>query len=101
MDIVLSITDTFLFDRFYATVLPVLSASDNATTTTTTTTTTTPPPPSMHAHARPIQLDAVSQYFGWQPSEHAYLSRLQRDDDVRQIFSLFLITWSATQSGLF
>lgn len=96
MDIVLSITDTFIFDRFYATVLPVLSASDNATTTMTT-----PPTPPIHAHARPVQLDAVSQYFGWQPSEYAYLSRLQRDDDVRQIFSLFLITWSTARSGLF
>lgn len=85
MDIVLSVTDTFFFDRFYATVLPLLNASDNATTTTTL-----PPPP---LATRPMELDPVSQHFGWQPSEYAYLSRLQRHDAVRQLFSLFLITW--------
>lgn len=74
MDIVLSVTDTFIFDRLYAAALPRKSLLGNLT-------------------ASPIELDIVSEHFNWQPSEYAHLSQLSRDNDYRQLFSLFLITW--------
>ncbi|KAA8908956.1 hypothetical protein FN846DRAFT_644178 [Sphaerosporella brunnea] len=77
MDIVLSVTDTFLFDRLYAALLPRPDASLYNTTQFT----------------RSIELDPISDHFGWQPSKYAYLSTLDRDNDYRQLFSLFLITW--------
>ncbi|KAI5816496.1 C-5 sterol desaturase [Pyronema omphalodes] len=80
MDIVLSIADTFIFDRLYAAALPVQSYAAGNTTTPLFT-------------QKPIEIDPVSEHFGWAPSQYAYLSRLPRDNDIRQVFSLFLITW--------
>jgi lathosterol oxidase len=81
MDIILSVADTFLFDRLYATVLP---RSHGALSNSTT---------AALFSEKPIELDSISEYFGWQPSEYANLSQLPRDNDFRQLFSLFLITW--------
>jgi lathosterol oxidase len=79
MDIVLSLTDTLFFDRLYATLLPRPHAAlSNATAVFS---------------GKPIELDLVSEYFGWQPSEYANLSLLSRDNDIRLFISLFLITW--------
>ncbi|CCX15412.1 hypothetical protein FPQ18DRAFT_47111 [Pyronema domesticum] len=80
MDIVLSIADTFIFDRLYAAALPVQSYAAGNTTAPLFT-------------QKPIEIDPVSEHFGWAPSQYAYLSRLPRDNDIRQVFSLFLITW--------
>jgi lathosterol oxidase len=79
MDIILSVADTFLFDRLYAAALPRPDAAASNTTALFS--------------EKPIELDPVSEYFGWQPSEYANLSQLSRDNDLRQFFSLFLITW--------
>jgi len=78
MDIVVSVADTFLFDRLYAAALPRQSAL-NATVP--------------QYDRRPIELDPISEYFNWQPSEYAYMSRLERSNDFRLVFTLFLITW--------
>ena len=79
MDIVLSVFDTAFFDRIYATALPRTDLAGNAT--------------APFYGQKPIELDPVSEQFGWQPSEYAYASQLGRDDSIRQLLSLFLITW--------
>ncbi|RPA87142.1 hypothetical protein BJ508DRAFT_410689 [Ascobolus immersus RN42] len=87
MDIVLSVLDTLVFDRIYATVLPLgidvggvagkVGGAVNGTT------------PFGVVHER----DPISEYFGVFPSNYADLSMLSRGDWRRQLFSLFLITW--------
>lgn len=84
MDIVLGVFDTFIFDRFYSTILPGASLTFGGNATA----------PIIERDA--IELDPVSEYFGWQPSQYAFGSRLDRDNDIRLLLSLFLITWYAS-----
>lgn len=81
MDIVLGVFDTFIFDRFYSTILPGASLTFGGNATAPI------------IERDPIELDPVSEYFGWQPSQYAFGSRLDRDNDIRLLLSLFLITW--------
>lgn len=80
MDIVLGVADTWLLDRLYSAVLPRQDIHSGNLT-------------DLFYGQKPVEIDLVSQHFNWQPSEHAYLSRFQRDDPVRQLVSLYLITW--------
>ncbi|TGZ79950.1 sterol delta 5,6-desaturase ERG3 [Ascodesmis nigricans] len=81
MDIVLSVCDNLVLDKFWAATFPrhdILGAGN-----------TTAP----YFGAEPLPTDSVSQYFGIQTPPEAYLSSFARDDIVRQYFSLTLITW--------
>lgn len=85
MDVVLELTDTFLFDYMYAWVLPARAApfdypdhlSNNGTGQTFST----------------WQYKPATSFFSIQPSQAAYASVLARDNIYRQTLSLFLITW--------
>jgi Delta7-sterol 5-desaturase len=90
MDIVLEIFDTFLFDRLYATLLPVTTATGNgngrsfikvATSTFSS------------VREMPTTVHSASQFFHLKPSEYAYMSAWPRDNTWRQGLSLYLITW--------
>lgn len=97
MDMFLSLLDSLVFDRMYATVLPLgidvggvagkVGGAFNGTA------------PFVSA----IERDPLSEYFNVFPSSYSELSVLSRNDWRRQMFSLFLITWyvaSGTQSRL-
>ncbi|KAI7412343.1 sterol delta 5,6-desaturase ERG3, partial [Hortaea werneckii] len=105
MDIVLEVCDTFLFDKLYASVLPInpavatfdpistISASlkgydANATFDQATYTDS--------GLARSgWQWEPASSYFNVEPSEYAYMSRWDRDNIYRQFISLYILTWLA------
>jgi lathosterol oxidase len=87
MDIPLECLDTFVFDYLYAAVLPAQ------------------PAPHRHslndgfsnvslADASPWSYQPASKFLSFRPREVAYMSQLTRDNQYRQLFSLFLITWS-------
>ena len=104
MDVVLEIADNFLFDRLYATVLPISAAVS-----------TFDPISTLAAGFKGYDVNATwdaatslasgelarsgwqwhpsSQSFNLQPSEYAYMSQWDRDNVYRQAFSLYLITW--------
>lgn len=87
MDIILEIFDTFLFDRFYATVLPAPSSyyPQNMTFQAT----------SAFSSLReiPTSIPPSTQFFQLHPSQYAYLSKWPRDNIGRQLLTLYLITW--------
>ncbi|TKA72268.1 Delta(7)-sterol 5(6)-desaturase, partial [Cryomyces minteri] len=95
MDVVLEVFDTFLFDRLYAAVLPASPATaayrglqntkflPNATWSSMREAGT----------AAAYKYQPASQYFSFEPSDLAYMSRWPRDDMWRQALSLYLITW--------
>ena len=92
MDVILEIFDTFLFDRFYATVAPTSSSSSTTSYTqnaiknaTTFTFASVPEVPTVIAR--------TNQLFQLEPSKYAYMSQLGRDNIYRQGVSLYLITW--------
>lgn len=95
MDIVLEVLDTFVFDRFYATVVPASSTSyisqyvKNAATSTFSSIremgTQTP--------TQKYIYEPASQFINFTPSHWAYASALPRDNPYRQLLSLFTITW--------
>ncbi|KAJ5370562.1 uncharacterized protein N7496_006654 [Penicillium cataractarum] len=74
MDVLLDVLDTFVFDRFYAAILP-----DTA------------------PDSRAINLSLLNQhvkvYFPLEPSSRAEASLLKRDNMARQTLSLFLMIW--------
>lgn len=77
MDVLLDILDTFVFDRFYASVLPdFLATYTNSTLLGTS-----------HLNQN------VRAYYPLEPSPWAEASRLKRDDLLRQSLSLFLLIW--------
>jgi hypothetical protein len=94
MDIVLQIVDTFLFDRFYATILPASSsqiarnAAKNAVTSTFSS-----------MREVPTAYASASKFLTLKPSHFAYMSAWPRDFIWRQAVSLFLITWYAMAVG--
>jgi lathosterol oxidase len=84
MDIVLEVSDTFLFDYMYAWLLPARQAplgfpdhlSTNATQKLTA-----------------WQYKPATSWFTLDPHDVAYSSVLARDNTWRQLFSFFLIFW--------
>lgn len=98
MDIVLEVFDTFLFDRLYATFLPVTAATGNgsgrsfikdATLTFSS------------VREMPTAVHSASQFFQLEPSEYAYMSAWPRDNAWRQGLSLYLITWWVSLAMIF
>lgn len=85
MDIILELTDTFLFDHLYAWVLPAHAApfrfSDHLDANATGQTFSA------------WQYKPATSLFSVEPSQAAYASAWARDNIFRQTVSLFLITW--------
>lgn len=79
MDVLLDILDTYVFDRFYAAILPA----------------TNPVTASAGTYNKHIGL-----YYPLPPSPYADSSTWKRDDIVRQTMSLFLIGWYVSHSRL-
>ena len=73
MDVLLDVLDTFIYDRLYATVLPV-------------------PPGTAIQPSLPYN-DSLKRYIDIAPSKWALLSRWPREFVGRQFFSLFLMMW--------
>jgi len=92
MDIVLEGVDRFIFDRMYATLLPVTSSSIayNASKVNAAFAGSRGVPTTYYNN---YQFTPASQYISFTPSKYAYMSSLQRDNVWRQMISLFLITW--------
>ncbi|KAL1872785.1 hypothetical protein VTK73DRAFT_1335 [Phialemonium thermophilum] len=85
MDIVLEVTDTFIFDHLYAWLLPVRHAPfdypDHLSTNATS------------PVLSPWQYKPATSFFSLEPSQAAFASAWARDNILRQTVSLFLITW--------
>ena len=92
MDVVLEVADRFVFDKFWATVLPAQTEilKHNATATWS----------SMREGATLIPQESPSwiwepatKYFQFPPTEYAWQSQWARDNTQRQFIELFLIVW--------
>lgn len=81
MDIVLEVTDTFLWDYLYAWALPAHPAPLGLGLSNDTTI------------GNGWEYKPSTSVFSLQPSQAAYQSSLPRDNMYRQGFSLFLIIW--------
>lgn len=84
MDIVLELTDTFIADYVYAYFFPIRAApydypkmSSNSTAQTLSDWTYTP----------------ATKFLYVEPPKAAYLSSMSRDDPIRQLVTLYFITW--------
>ncbi|KAK3047112.1 c-5 sterol desaturase [Extremus antarcticus] len=103
MDVVLEVFDAFFFDRLYARVLPIQSASsfDPISTLTAGLKGYGGNDTAWNAAAQlgsdmgrsAWQYTPASQQFSVQPSQYAWMSRWDRDDLLRQCVSLYFITW--------
>lgn len=85
MDIVLEITDTFIGDYMWAYFLPGRPAPTDYADT-------------MYANSTAQTFSAwtykpSTHLFSLEPSQAAYMSSFPRDDIVRQLTSLYFITW--------
>ncbi|KAK0711625.1 hypothetical protein B0H67DRAFT_493504 [Lasiosphaeris hirsuta] len=85
MDVILEVTDTFMFDYMYAWVLPATPAPYDF-------------PDKVHANASAQafsswQYTPSTKLFSIEPSQAAYASAWSRDNVYRQGLSLFLILW--------
>ncbi|KAF2151135.1 hypothetical protein K461DRAFT_287033 [Myriangium duriaei CBS 260.36] len=94
MDVVLEVFDTFAFDRFYSTLLPL----KQSTHTWSPLDLIAPSPNASwsnleHSGIQNYKFEPASQYFHVEPSAYAYMSRWPRDNAMRQAVSLYLITW--------
>lgn len=87
MDIILEVFDTFLFDRFWATVYPASSFKYTKNVVKDATSTFS----SMRELPTPIH--SSTQFFHLAPSQFAYMSEWPRDNVWRQFFTLYLIIW--------
>ena len=87
MDVILEVFDTFLFDRFYATVLPGSTPilGNNIVKDATATFSS--------RREIPTAIPPTNQLFQLEPSQYAYMSQWGRDNIYRQSASLYLITW--------
>jgi lathosterol oxidase len=87
MDIALEFLDTFVFDYFYAALLPVRPApyilGDGLSNSTMA---------DIKA-ASPWVHHSTTQFLSLEPRDAAYLSQWNRDNPYRQLLSLFFITW--------
>lgn len=102
MDVVLEVADTFMFDRMYASLLPIqsaFSAFDPISTLTAgfkafeNSTTFDDATQAIAVDRSAWQFDPASKYFSVQPSEYAWMSRWDRDNAWRQAISLYILTW--------
>jgi lathosterol oxidase len=89
MDVVLEVADTFMFDAFYAAILPTQSS----TLTGNATFSSLKEQPTAYTAPTTWQYEPSSKYFSLEPSQAAYQSQWVRDDWRRQLVSLYLITW--------
>ena len=83
MDVVLEVTDTFMFDYMYAWLLPAKLHDF-------------PDHVAANASARAFstwQYKPATVFLSLEPSEAAYMSAWSRDNIFRQSVSLFLIMW--------
>lgn len=105
MDVVLELFDTYVFDRLYATVLPIRSSVSSFNPISTISASfkgydanATFDPSVILADGNLArsgwQFEPASQFFSFQPSEYAWQSRWDRDNIYRQAVSFYLITWS-------
>ncbi|CAF9911489.1 MAG: c-5 sterol desaturase [Heterodermia speciosa] len=87
MDVILEVVDTFLFDRFYATLLPGSTpiVKNNIVKDATSTFSS--------RREIPTAIPRSHQLFQLKPSQYAYMSQWDRDNIYRQSVSLYLITW--------
>jgi len=86
MDITLEFVDTYLFDKIYATLLPLQSPPFNTNNGLNTTTFDA-------KAASPWEYHPASTYLSFPPGEAAYMSQWTRDNTWRQLITLYLITW--------
>ncbi|RMY51856.1 hypothetical protein D0865_06111 [Hortaea werneckii] len=105
MDVVLEVCDTFLFDKLYASVLPInpavatfdpistISASLKGYDANATFDQATYADGGLARSG--WQWQPASSYFNVEPSEYAYMSRWDRDNIYRQFISLYILTWLA------
>jgi lathosterol oxidase len=102
MDVVLEAFDTFLFDRCYASALPISPDFSTFDPVSTLAASLKSLAASNETFARPHhapvarsawQWEPSNSYFALQPSEYAYQSRWDRDNIFRQALSLYIITW--------
>ena len=95
MDIVLEAVDTFVYDRLYATLLPIAPSpiAYNASKANVTF------GGDRTAYHNNYHFTPASQYISFTPSEYAYMSSLPRDNIWRQAIGLFLITWYRSYSS--
>ncbi|RMX77572.1 hypothetical protein D0868_16595, partial [Hortaea werneckii] len=105
MDVVLEVCDTFLFDKLYASVLPInpavatfdpistISASLKGYDANATFDQATYADGGLARSG--WQWEPASSYFNVEPSEYAYMSRWDRDNIYRQFISLYILTWLA------
>lgn len=83
MDVVLELSDTFMFDYMYAWLLPAKlhDFPDHA---------------ALNASAKAFsqwEYKPATSFISFEPSEAAYKSAWDRDNIFRQSLSLFLILW--------
>jgi lathosterol oxidase len=86
MDIALELCDTYIFDHIYAALLPASPAPYNLKNGIGTLA-------SWDATSSPWQYQPASSFISFPPGEAAYQSQWRRDNMIRQILSLYLITW--------
>lgn len=97
MDIVLEVLDTFLFDRFWATIYPASpslayqSGLGDASPTSTFSS----------MRELPTGIQPATQFFQLSPSKYAFMSEWPRDNIYRQAITLHLITWYVLPTSSF
>lgn len=96
MDIVLEVFDTFVFDYLYARALPLSSVSSDVVSNIFNGVNSTVASAITQANGigNGFVYSPSTKYFSLEPFQYAYQSSLPRDNGFRQVFSLFLITWS-------
>jgi Delta7-sterol 5-desaturase len=105
MDVVLEIADTYIFDRVWATLLPLSSPAVNTIFDPISTLTAswtgyevnqtfgTSEGGAGVGHGRSEwEYAPASKYFGVRPSEYAWMSAWSRDNAWRQFVTLYLVT---------
>lgn len=92
MDIVLEVSDTFLFDRFWSTVYPASTLNYSKSVLKDATITFS------SMREMPTAIHSSTQFLQLAPSRYAYMSEWPRDNIWRQLFTLYLITWYAYTS---
>ncbi|SMR59592.1 unnamed protein product [Zymoseptoria tritici ST99CH_3D1] len=105
MDVVLEVFDTYLFDRVYATLLPISQSItfDPVSTLAASLKTFANHNATFAQHQQQQQQEYLLTRSSWQytpttdsfslePSEYAYLSRWDRDNLFRQFVSFFIIS---------
>ncbi|EMC96890.1 hypothetical protein BAUCODRAFT_68200 [Baudoinia panamericana UAMH 10762] len=91
MDVVLELCDTYVFDRIYASLLPLAPANYDVNATTYGAAAASGADSSFAPSG--WQWQPASQYFSIQPSEYAYMSSWDRSNIWRQTISLYALTW--------